>query len=89
MAKTRDLKRRIRSIRNTMQLTRAMKMVSAAKLRRAQERIFSARPYARQLDAVLKSLASRANPELHPLLEVRPEQRIELLVVTSDRGLCG
>ena len=89
MAKTRDLKRRIRSIRNTMQLTRAMKMVSAAKLRRAQERIFSARPYARQLDAVLQSLASRANPELHPLLEVRPEERIELIVVTSDRGLCG
>jgi F-type H+-transporting ATPase subunit gamma len=89
MAKTRDLKRRIRSIRNTMQLTRAMKMVSAAKLRRAQERIFSARPYARQLDAVLQSLASRANPELHPLLEVRPEERIELIVITSDRGLCG
>jgi F-type H+-transporting ATPase subunit gamma len=89
MAKTRDLKRRIRSIRNTMQLTRAMKMVSAAQRRRAQERIFSARPYARQLDAVLQSLASRANPELHPLLEVRPEERIELIVVTSDRGLCG
>jgi F-type H+-transporting ATPase subunit gamma len=89
MAKTRDLKRRIRSIRNTMQLTRAMKMVSAAKLRRSQERIFAARPYARQLDAVLQSLASRANPELHPLLQVRPEQRIELIVVTSDRGLCG
>jgi F-type H+-transporting ATPase subunit gamma len=89
MAKTRDLKRRIRSIRNTMQLTRAMKMVSAAKLRRAQERIFSARPYARQLDAVLQSLASRANPELHPLLQVRPEERVELIVITSDRGLCG
>jgi F-type H+-transporting ATPase subunit gamma len=89
MAKTRDLKRRIRSIRNTMQLTRAMKMVSAAKLRRAQERIFAARPYARQLDAVLQSLASRANPELHPLLEIRPEERVELIVVTSDRGLCG
>jgi F-type H+-transporting ATPase subunit gamma len=89
MAKTRDLKRRIRSIRNTMQLTRAMKMVSAAKLRRSQERIFAARPYARQLDAVLQSLASRANPELHPLLQVRPQERIELVVVTSDRGLCG
>ena len=89
MAKTRDLKRRIRSIRNTMQLTRAMKMVSAAKLRRAQERIFAARPYARQLDAVLQSLASRANPELHPLLQIRAEERIELSVVTSDRGLCG
>jgi F-type H+-transporting ATPase subunit gamma len=89
MAKTRDLKRRIRSIRNTMQLTRAMKMVSAAKLRRSQERIFAARPYAKQLDAVLQSLASRANPELHPLLTIRPERRIELIVVTSDRGLCG
>jgi F-type H+-transporting ATPase subunit gamma len=72
-----------------MQLTRAMKMVSAAKLRRSQERIFAARPYAKQLDAVLQSLASRASAELHPLLQVRPEQRIELIVVTSDRGLCG
>ena len=89
MAKTRDLKRRIRSIRNTMQLTRAMKMVSAAKLRRSQERMFAARPYARHLQAVLQSLATRANPEIHPLLELRPERRTELVVITADRGLCG
>ena len=89
MAKTRDIKRRIRSIRSTMQVTRAMKMVSAAKLRRAQERIVQARPYARRMLAVLRSLASRANPDAHPLLAVRPQERIDVLVITGDRGLCG
>ena len=89
MAKTRDLKRRIRSIRNTMQVTRAMKMVSAAKLRRSQERIVAARPYARRMLEVLRSLASRANPAAHPLLAVREERRIDVLVITADRGLCG
>jgi len=89
MAKTREIRRRIRSIRNTMQLTRAMKMVSAAKLRRAQERIVRARPYARQMQEVLRSLASRANPEAHPLLRVRGDRRAEVLVVSADKGLCG
>ena len=89
MAKTRDIKRRIRSIRNTMQVTRAMKMVSAAKLRRAQERIVAARPYARRMLEVLRSLASRANPEAHPLLAIREERRVDLLVITGDKGLCG
>ncbi len=89
MAKTQHLKRRIRSVRNTMQVTRAMKMVSAARLRRSQERIFAARPYAQRMMDVLRSLAARANPEAHPLLEVRPENRIEIVVVSSDRGLCG
>jgi F-type H+-transporting ATPase subunit gamma len=89
MAKTRDIKRRIRSIRSTMQVTRAMKMVSAAKLRRSQERIHEARPYASRMLWVLRSLASRANPDAHPLLRVRPEQRIDLLIVTADKGLCG
>ncbi len=89
MAKTRDLKRRIRSIRNTMQVTRAMKMVSAAKLRRSQERIVAARPYARRMLEVLRSLASRARPGAHPLLAVREERRIDLVVITADRGLCG
>jgi F-type H+-transporting ATPase subunit gamma len=89
MAKTQDLKRRIRSIRNTMQLTRAMKMVAASKLRRAQERIVKARPYSRHVLRVLRSLAARANPELHPLLRVDGRNRMELIVVTSDRGLCG
>lgn len=89
MAKTQDLKRRIRSVRNTMQLTRAMKMVSAAKLRRAQDRILRARPYAHQTLAVLRSLAARVDPESHPLLEERPPRRVELAVVTADKGLCG
>ncbi len=89
MAKTQDLKRRIRSVRNTMQVTKAMKMVSAARLRRAQERIVAARPFAARTLAVLRSVASRANAELHPLLQVRPERKVALIVLTGDRGLCG
>jgi F-type H+-transporting ATPase subunit gamma len=89
MAKTHDLKRRIRSIKNTMQVTKAMKMVSAARLRRAQERILSARPFALTTVKVLTSLAARANPELHPLLVQREIKKTELILVTSDRGLCG
>jgi F-type H+-transporting ATPase subunit gamma len=89
MAKTHDLKRRIRSIKNTMQVTKAMKMVSAARLRRAQERILAARPFAVTTSKVLSSLAARANSELHPLLVQRDIKRIELILVTSDRGLCG
>jgi F-type H+-transporting ATPase subunit gamma len=89
MAKTHDLKRRIRSIRNTMQVTKAMKMVSAARLRRAQDRILAARPFAVTTSKVLASLAARANPELHPLLVQREIKTVELVLVTSDRGLCG
>jgi len=89
MAKTHDLKRRIRSIKNTMQVTKAMKMVSAARLRRAQDRILATRPFAMTMGKVLTSLAARANPERHPLLVQRPVKRIELVLVTSDRGLCG
>jgi F-type H+-transporting ATPase subunit gamma len=89
MAKTQHLKRRIRSVKNTMQVTRAMKMVSAARLRRAQDRIIAARPYARRMNEVLHSLAASANRELHPLLAVRPEARIDVVVIASDRGLCG
>ena len=89
MAKTHDLKRRIRSIKNTMQVTKAMKMVSAARLRRAQDRILAARPFALTTGKVLASLAARANPELHPLLVQRDIKKIELVLVTSDRGLCG
>ena len=84
-----DIRRRIRSVKNTQQLTKAMKTVSAAKLRRAQERVVSARPYANQLRHVLAGLAGRIENVVHPLLEVRPEKRILLLVVTADRGLCG
>ena len=89
MAKTQDIKRRIRSIGNTQKLTRAMKMVSAAKLRRSQERIIKARPYAHKLLSTLRSLAARANPELHPLLQEHDGKRVELFVLTGDRGLCG
>jgi F-type H+-transporting ATPase subunit gamma len=84
-----DIRRRIRSVKNTQQLTKAMKTVSAAKLRRAQERVFSARPYAEQLKRVLGDLTVRIENVFHPLLEVRPEERILLVVVTADRGLCG
>jgi F-type H+-transporting ATPase subunit gamma len=89
MAKTQDIKRRIRSIGNTRQLTRAMKMVSAAKLRRAQERIIKARPYAHKVLRILQSLAARANPELNPLLQVHEGNHVELFVLTGDKGLCG
>ena len=84
-----DIRRRIRSVKNTQQLTKAMKTVSAAKLRRAQERVFSARPYAEQLKKVLGNLTSRIENIAHPLLAVRPEERILFIVVTADRGLCG
>lgn len=84
-----DIRRRIRSVKNTQQITKAMKMVSAAKLRRAQESIFAARPYARKMMDVLNSLASRADPSAHPLLWRRGEGRQLLVVVTADKGLCG
>ena len=84
-----DIRRRIRSVKNTQQITKAMKMVSAAKLRRAQEAMFAARPYARKMMEVLNSLASRANPEAHPLLTPHGSERVLLVVVTADKGLCG
>ena len=89
MANTSDIRRRIKSVQSTRQLTKAMKMVSAAKLRRAQERMLAARPYAHLMERVLKSLATRANPELHPLLADRGDDRIEVVVMTADKGLCG
>ena len=91
-----DIRRRIRSVTNTRQITKAMKMVSAAKLRRAQERALAARPYAQMLTNVLKSLVSRTeiyDPETgeprHPLLARRPERNVLLIVVTGDKGLAG
>jgi F-type H+-transporting ATPase subunit gamma len=91
-----DIRRRIRSVINTRQITRAMKMISAARLRRAQERALAARPYAQMLTNVLKSLVSRADiydPEtgepLHALLVRRPEQNVLLIVITGDKGLAG
>jgi len=84
-----DLRRRVRSIKNTQQITKAMKMLSAAQLRRSQDRILSARPYARKMLEVLNSLATRANPEAHPLLATREPARVEVIVVSADKGLCG
>ncbi len=84
-----DIRRRIRSVKNTQQLTKAMKTVSAAKLRRAQDRVLSARPYAEQLKRVLGDLTARIENVSHPLLETRPEEKILFVVVTADRGLCG
>ncbi|TKJ35119.1 ATP synthase F1 subunit gamma [bacterium (candidate division B38) B3_B38] len=89
MQSIKDIRRRIKSISNIQQLTRAMKMVSVARLRRAQQRILRARPYARKMTEVLNSLASRTEPALHRLLAEREEKRIGLMVVTSDKGLCG
>jgi len=85
----RDIRRRIRSAKNIQQITRAMKFVSAARLRRAQERVVAARPYARQMLSVLNSLATRVPEHTHPLLAQRGDQKIELVVITADKGLCG
>lgn len=84
-----DLRRRVRSVRNIQQITRAMKFVSASRLRRAQERILAARPYANRMLAVLNSLATRVDPSSHPLLQVREGERVMLIVITADKGLCG
>jgi len=84
-----DIRRRIRSVKNTQQITKAMKMVSAAKLRRAQERVMSARPYAQKILSVLNSLVTRSEGQTHPLLEDRGGERIQLVVITADKGLCG
>jgi F-type H+-transporting ATPase subunit gamma len=89
MANTIDIRRRIRSVKNTQQITKAMKMVAAAKLRRAQERMYAARPYAAALRQVLSSIATRVEELRHPLLESREEKKVLLLVVTADKGLCG
>ena len=90
MANVRDIRRRIRSAKNIQQITRAMKFVSAARLRRAQERVIAARPYAKQIMEVLKSLAERVPEDAHPLLTHKDSvDRIELVVVTADRGMCG
>ena len=90
MPSTIDLRRRIRSVKNTQQITKAMKMVAAAKLRRAQERMMAARPYAAALRQVLASISTRVDMDKHPLLAQREqENKVLLLVVTADRGLAG
>jgi len=87
-----DLRRRIRAVKNTQQITKAMKMVAASKLRRAQERIMNARPYAVQMQRVLSSVAGRVDASIHPLRaqrEVTANSRTLVIVVTADKGLCG
>ena len=88
-----DIRRRIRAVKSTQQITKAMKMVAASKLRRAQERIQQARPFATQMRRVLNSLAGRVDPAAHPLLDERKVPRADgrslLFVITADRGLCG
>ena len=96
MANVLDLRRRIRSVKNTRQITKAMKMVSAAKLRRAQERALAARPYAKMITSVLESLTRRVDIYdeetgnlRHPLFVTRPEKRVLLIVVSGDKGFAG
>ncbi len=89
MASLIDIRRRLRSVKSTQQITKAMKMVAAAKLRRAQDRVIGARPYAKLLGNVLASVTAHAGEVKQPLLNVREEKRVVVVVVAGDRGLCG
>lgn len=89
MPSLQSLRRKIASVKNTQKITKAMKMVAAAKLKRAQDRILSSRPYAHKMREVLANLSRRVNRSAHPLLQKRTGNKIEILVITSDRGLCG
>lgn len=89
MATLKAIRRRVSSVRNIQQITKAMKMVSAARLRRAQEAAFAARPYAEKLEAVLQNLATQSQILAHPFLAAREEKKTDLILITSDRGLCG
>jgi len=89
MASLRDIKRRIRSVKNTKQITKAMEMVSAAKLRRAQSRLEAARPYGHKMKEMLENLAAAAAEVQHPLFEVRPVRNRALVLITGDKGLAG
>lgn len=89
MPSLQSLRRKISAFKNTQKITKAMKMVAAAKLKRSQDRILAARPYAHKMRGVLSNLSQRVNRASHPLLQKREGKKIEILVVTSDRGLCG
>jgi F-type H+-transporting ATPase subunit gamma len=89
MANTQDIRRRIKSIRNTAQITKAMQMVAASKMRKAQQQALSGRPYAELMNKVLVSLQRRTDPRLHPLLEIRPLKRELVLIISTDKGLAG
>lgn len=89
MATLRDIRRRIGGVKSTQKITKAMKMVAAAKLRRAQDAIIAARPYARKMKELLQHLSSTVNLSAHPLFAERPVEKVAIVLVTSDRGLCG
>ena len=89
MPSLQHLRRKIGSVKNTQKITKAMKMVAAAKLKRAQDRILAARPYAHRMRVVLGDLSRRVNRSSHPLLKKQGDHLVEIVVVTSDRGLCG
>ena len=89
MATIKDIKKRISSVRNTQQITKAMKAVAAAKLRRAHQAAVEARPYAEKMRELLSNLSARVSEESHPLLIERDEKRVDVLLITTDRGLCG
>jgi F-type H+-transporting ATPase subunit gamma len=86
---TREIRRRIKSVRNTAQITKAMQMIAAAKMRKAQQRALDTRPYAQMLNRVLVSLSKHTEDDLHPLLQVRPVKHTLVYVVATDKGLCG
>jgi len=89
MATLREIRRRVTSVTSTQKITKAMKMVAAAKLRRAQEALVSARPYARKMNELLKHLVTKVDPSIHPLLREREVHRVVVVVVSGDRGMCG
>ena len=89
MANTQDIRRRIKSIRNTAQITKAMQMVAASKMRKAQQHALAGRPYSQILNRVLVSLESRTDPLLHPLLQVRPLKKELVVIISTDKGLAG
>lgn len=89
MATLRDISKRIKAVQNTQKITRAMKMVAAAKFRKVQSRMFELRPYAEKMGDVLTNLARGVEKESHPLLTVRPRKTVEVIVISADRGLCG
>jgi F-type H+-transporting ATPase subunit gamma len=89
MPSLQSLRRKISAFKNTQKITKAMKMVAAAKLKRSQDRILAARPYALKMRGVVSNLSRRVNRSSHPLLQKREGKKVEVLVVTSDRGLCG
>lgn len=89
MASLRDLRKRLRAVKNTQKITKAMKMVAASKLRRAQQQVLQARPYAIGMQEILEHIVSRTDVAAHPLLQVRAPRRVEIVIMSSNRGLCG